>query len=92
MFPQEVLQAVVRGAVDQSVECALGASAAGRSSSYGEGGFDDARRRAPRYVSEGTNAYPGPTGLDGDELDADPAVSEDAAEVYGMVRDALRVG
>ena len=92
LFPQEVLQAVVRGAVDQSVECALGASAAGRSSSYGEGGFDDARRRAPRYVSEGTNAYPGPTGLDGDELDADPAVSEDAAEVYGMVRDALRVG
>ena len=92
LFPQEVLQAVVRGAVDQSVECALGASAAGRSSSYGAGGYDDARDRAPRYVSEGTNAYPGPTGLDGDDGDADPAVSEDAAEVYGMVRDALRVG
>ena len=89
LFPQEVLQAVVRGAVDQSVECALGASAAGRSSS---GGYDDARDRAPRYVSEGTNAYPGPTGLDGDDGDADPAVSEDAAGVYGMVRDALRVG
>ena len=29
LFPQEVLQAVVRGAVDQSVECALGAGAMG---------------------------------------------------------------
>ena len=72
-----------------SIRGGAGASAAGRSSS---GGYDDARDRAPRYVSEGTNAYPGPTGLDGDDGEVDPAVSEDAAGVYGMVRDALRVG
>ena len=34
-FPQEVLQAVVRGAVDQSVECALGTGAMGGSGGSG---------------------------------------------------------
>ena len=39
LFPQEVLQAVVRGAVDQSVECALGTGAMGGSGSSGMGGL-----------------------------------------------------
>ena len=62
LFPQEVLQAVVRGAVDQSVECALGTSHGGPAGhgaalvDRGSGGGGDERRGDERRGFSGLRA------------------------------------
>ena len=113
-FPQEVLQAVVRGAVDQSVECALGAGALRADDDDGGGpgatrGFfsptppdaDAFPRRsrdrvAPPFERVAEHEHPlrgaASGGFDEERADSeeDAAVAEDAAGLYGMVRDALR--
>ena len=112
-FPQEVLQAVVRGAVDQSVECALGAGALRADDDDGGPGAtrgffsptppdaDAFPRRsrdrvAPPFERVAEREHPlrgaASGGFDEERADSeeDAAVAEDAAGLYGMVRDALR--
>ena len=98
---------MVRGAVDQSVECALGAGALRADDDDGGPGATrgffsptfprrSRDRVAPPFEPAAEHEHPlrgaASGGFDEERADSeeDAAVAEDAAGLYGMVRDALR--
>ena len=81
LFPQEVLQAVVRGAVDQSVECALGTGQGGPAGhgaalvDRGSGGGGDQRRGDERARGVSQSSIARAIDDDADSARTSPAVS-----------------